>query len=310
MSPKKWSEMTPSGISYFINGNNYNIQWDHTNENQNESTPGSPTDWEDLELDSNFGYDDYYYTINVLIKDINDNILFNWQNIDLGKASQIQSINGKMTYQINIEKEGIYQINVNARISSESDSEPSAYSENIFITYPPAPTVATCCFTKDAKLETDQGLIELYKVDSKVHTVNNKRIKGVSKCIFSMDKIIVIEKDAFEKDKPSKKTIVSPFHVFIINNEEKVICDCIDKKKIYLERYNTDDILYNPILENEEDIKINNMLVKSLTHNCLLARMYDGSSSQEQIKKIGNFLNDYHRKLKNKPNKSILDYRI
>lgn len=277
MSPKKWSDMPPSDISYFINGNNYNIQWDHTNENQNESTPGRPTDWEDLELDSNFGYDDYYYTVNVLIKDINDNILFNWQNIDLGKASQIQSINGKMTYQINIQQEGIYQINVNARTSSESDSEPSAYSENIFITYPPAPTVATGCFTKDAKLETDQGLIELYKVDSKVHTVNNKRIKGVSKCIFSMDKIVVIEKDAFEKDKPSKKTIVSPFHVFIINNEENVICDCIDKKKIYLERYNTDDILYNPILENEEDIKINNMLVKSLTHNCLLARMYDGS---------------------------------
>ena len=201
-------------------------------------------------------------------------------------------------------------MNVNARILRDLNSAIGAFSNNIFITYPPAPTVATGCFTNDAKLETDQGLIELYKVDSKVHTVNNKRIKGVSKCIFSMDKIVVIEKDAFEKDKPSKKTIVSPFHVFIINNEENVICDCIDKKKIYLERYNTDDILYNPILENEEDIKINNMLVKSLTHNCLLARMYDGSSSQEQIKKIGNFLNDYHRKLKNKPNKSILDYRM
>jgi len=310
MTLKKWKDMPPSDISYFINENNYNIQWDHTNENQNESILGRPTDWEDLGLDSNFGHDDYYYTVNVLIKDINDNILFNWQNIHLGKASEIQSINGKMTYQINISQEGIYQINVNARTSSESDSHRSAFSENVIITYPSVPTVATGCFTKDAKLETDQGLIELYKVDSKVHTVDNRRIKGVSKCIFSMDKIIVIEKDAFEKDKPSKKTIVSPFHVFIINNEEKVICDCIDNKKIYLEKYNTYDILYNPILENEEDIKINNMLVKSLTHNCLLARMYDGSSSPEQIKKIGDFLNDYHSKLKNKPNKTILDYRM
>ena len=309
MSPKKWSDMPPSGVSYVKNGNDYYFQWYPTNENQNESPPGRPTNWEALGLDSNFGYDDYYYTVNVLIKDINDNILFNWENIHLGKASEIQ-INGKMTYKINISQEGKYQINVNARTSSDIDSRKSAFSENIFITYPHAPTLATGCFTKDAKLETDQGLIELYKVDSKVHTVDNKRIKGVSKCIFSMDKIIVIEKDAFEKDKPSKKTIVSPFHVFIINNEEKVICDCIDNKKIYLEKYNTDDILYNPILENEEDIKINNMLVKSLTHNCLLARMYDGSSSPEQIKKIGDFLNDYHSKLKNKPNKTILDYRM
>ena len=36
--------------------------------------------------------------------------------------------------------------------------------------------------------------------------------------------------------------------------------------------------------------------------------MYDGSSSKEQVKKIGNFLNDYHNKLKINLNKSILDY--
>ena len=309
MTQKKWSDMPPSDI----NGNNYYIQWGPTNENQNESTPGRPIDWADqaLGLDSNFGYDNYYYTLNYQILNSNDGITQGWKSIDLIKE-QITNNNGKLTYEITsiFNQLGKYQINVNARTSSDRDSPRSAFSEYIFITYPPAPTLATGCFTKDAKLETDQGLIELYKVDSKVHTVDNKRIKGVSKCIFSMDKIIVIEKDAFEKDKPSKKTIVSPFHVFIINNEEKVICDCIDNKKIYLEKYNTDDILYNPILENEEDIKINNMLVKSLTHNCLLARMYDGSSSPEQIKKIGDFLNDYHSKLKNKPNKTILDCRM
>lgn len=301
--------MPPSYLLYYINGNNYYIQWDHTIENQEDN--GRPADWEILNLLETFNNDNYHYTLNYQILNSNDAIIEGWQNIDLVKE-QITIINGKLTYEITIifNQPGKYKMNVNARILRDSNSDRGAFSEDIIITYPSVPTVATGCFTKDAKLETDQGLIELYKVDSKVHTVNNNRIKGVSKCIFSMDKIIVIEKDAFEKDKPSKKTIVSPFHVFIINNEEKVICDCIDKNKIYLEKYNTDDILYNPILENEEDIKINNMLVKSLTHNCLLARMYDGSSSQEQIKKIGNFLNDYHRKLKNKPNKSILDYRM
>jgi len=51
MTLKKWKDMPPSDISYFINENNYNIQWDHTNENQNESILGRPTDWEDLGLD-------------------------------------------------------------------------------------------------------------------------------------------------------------------------------------------------------------------------------------------------------------------
>lgn len=52
------------------------------------------------------------------------------------------------------------------------------------------------------------------------------------------------------------------------------------------------------------------MLVDSAPHNELLARIYDGSSSQEQIIKIKEFLNKYHSKLKNKPNKLLSDYRI
>ena len=201
--------MPPSDISYFINGNNYYIQWDHTNENQNESPPGRPTDWADpvLGIDSNFGYDNYYYTLNNQILYSNDGITQGWLSIVL-IIEQFSNNNGKLTYEITsiFNQPGKYQINVNARTSSDIDSPRSAFSENIFITYPPAPTLATDCFTKDAKLETDQGLIELYKVDSKVHTVDNKRIKGVSKCIFSMDKIVVIEKDAFEKVSKFLKT--------------------------------------------------------------------------------------------------------
>ncbi len=98
MSPKKWSDMPPYGISYSRNGNNYNIQWGHTNENQNESSPGRPTDWAALGLGQNFGHNDYYYTVNVLIKDINGVVTIPWQNIDVGQD---------MTYPINITKEDV-----------------------------------------------------------------------------------------------------------------------------------------------------------------------------------------------------------
>ena len=77
MTQKKWSDMPPSDISYLINGNKYYILWNHTNENQNESPPGRPIDWADpvLGLDSNFGYDNYYYTLNYQILNSNDGIL-------------------------------------------------------------------------------------------------------------------------------------------------------------------------------------------------------------------------------------------
>ena len=96
----------------------------------------------------------------------------------------------------------------------------------------------------------------------------------------------------------------------IINNELKPIYRLINNRTIYWEKYDTNSILYNPIVEDRENIRVNNMLVDSAPHNQLLARIYDGSSWQEQIKKIKDFLNKYHSKLKNKPNKLLIYYRI
>jgi hypothetical protein len=95
MTLKNLVDMPPSDLSYYINGNNYYIQWDHTIENQEDN--GRPSDWKILNLPENFNNDNYHYTLNYQILNSNDGIIEEWQNMDLVKE-KITVINGKLTY--------------------------------------------------------------------------------------------------------------------------------------------------------------------------------------------------------------------
>lgn len=44
-------------------------------------------------------------------------------------------------------------------------------------------------------IKTDQGLLKIKDVGTN-HTINKKRIKGISKTIYSQDKLVTIEKNA------------------------------------------------------------------------------------------------------------------
>ena len=194
--------------------------------------------------------------------------------------------------------------------TSEPEPEPTSENEPASEPEPQGdPPTATGCFTSEAKVETDQGIVELRKLNENTNTINQKELRGISKCKYSLDKLIVIEKDAFGENQPSEKTIVSPFHIFVINNESKPIADFINKKSVYVQEYNN-ELLYCPIFEEEEKIKVNNLLVHSLNPHTLLARMFDKKTSCEETRRIGDFLNNYHEKLKKKPNRKLEDYRM
>ena len=55
---------------------------------------------------------------------------------------------------------------------------------------------------------------------------------------------------------------------------------------------------------------VNNVLVETLDPSTLVAKLFDGSMCNEQRKKVVKSLNAYHEKLKNKPNKTLKDYKV
>ena len=167
---------------------------------------------------------------------------------------------------------------------------------------------ATSCFTGEAKVKTDQGLIKIKDVTIK-NTINNKKIKGISKTIWPMDKIVVIEKHALGHNYPSTKTKVAPTHRFLINGKLQPIYLFINKETIYSTKYRN-EYLYNIILGKEQTMNVNNMDVECLDPNTLIAKVFDGSLDASQKNRLIKSLNKYHRQLKNKKSKTIMDYRV
>ena len=144
---------------------------------------------------------------------------------------------------------------------------------------------------------------------TKENTIDDKKIVGISKIIYSQSHIVTVKKDAFGENKPSADINVAPYHLFIINKKLEPIGNFINEDRIFLRKYNN-EYLYNIILENEDIIEVNNMQVQTMDPKTLLAKIFDGSQSPKQRSKIINSLNKYHENLKTKENRCHKDYRV
>lgn len=179
---------------------------------------------------------------------------------------------------------------------------------SISVTVEAPPVTATSCFTENAIVKTDQGLLKIKDITNK-HTIDNKLIKGISKTTYPQNKIVTIEKNALGNNIPNKKTIVAPFHRFLIDGSLKAAVELVNKDSVYLTKY-TQQTLYNIILEETGTMDVNNITVETLDPNSLVAKLFDGSLDEKQRRKIVKSFNSYHKNLKNKPNKTIKDYIV
>jgi hypothetical protein len=93
--------------------------------------------------------------------------------------------------------------------------------------------VATACFTGDAVVKTDQGLLPIKAITTN-YTIDNKMIKGVSKTTYSQNKLVVIAKHAFGENKPNKRILVAPFHRFLIDGTLKAAVDLVNNDSVYV----------------------------------------------------------------------------
>jgi hypothetical protein len=168
------------------------------------------------------------------------------------------------------------------------------------------PVLATNCFTGNAKINTDQGIIELKNLN-KNFTINNKEIKGISKTTWPMTKIVVVEKGSLGSDLPNERTMVAPTHRYMFNGKLQPIMNFVNNENIYLTKYKNEP-LYNVILGENETMIVNGAEVESLDPNSLVAKLFDNSMDDVQKKKLIKSLNKYHKNLKSK--KSLKDYRV
>jgi hypothetical protein len=158
----------------------------------------------------------------------------------------------------------------------------------------PEPPIAPICFAASTPIQTDQGVMPIEKVNSDLHTINNKKVVAITKTV-SLDKYLVcFEKDAIGDNVPSEKTVVSKNHLIYNNGQMIKAVDFVGKyRNVHKIKYDG-DILYNVLLEKYDKILVNNLICETLHPRNAVAKWHNSLSklSVEEQTKIVKMHND------------------
>lgn len=120
------------------------------------------------------------------------------------------------------------------------------------------------CFMKNTPIATDQGIINIDKIDNNIHTIDNKKIIAITQTKTTDKQIVCISRNAFGKNIPSTDIYLTKTHKILYNNKMVCIDELIKtNKKINYVNYNG-DILYNVLMQQYNIIDVAGLKVETL----------------------------------------------
>jgi len=127
---------------------------------------------------------------------------------------------------------------------------------------------------ENVQVLTDDGLIDIDKINPDIHTIKNKKIIGLTKTV-SLDKFLIcFEKDSIDKNIPNKKTILSKKQKVYYNEKFIEAINLINNENIVKINYYDSKILYNILMEDYNTMTVNNMIVDTLHSKNIVAQLY------------------------------------
>jgi len=148
---------------------------------------------------------------------------------------------------------------------------------------PPLPTStstlpAPICFPAGTPVITDQGEVDIDKIDPEKHTIRANKIEGITETVAIENYVIMIQKNAFATNVPCRDTTISANHKIMFNNQMIQAREFVDKNMypdhIYKIPY-SGYTLYNVLLEDKHDLMIvNNLIAETLSPNSINAWLF------------------------------------
>lgn len=174
---------------------------------------------------------------------------------------RLQGLTANTTYNISITttKSGV------TSISSSTETFTTTASSSIVIN--------NICFPAKTPIVTNQGIIDIDKINPSIHTIRNKKIVAITKTMSNKKYIICIEKDAVGKNIPSKRTLISSEHKVLYKGKMVEAKYLTELDGIYKIKYNG-EILYNVLMEEHEKMITNNLIVETLHPENIVAELY------------------------------------
>jgi hypothetical protein len=199
------------------------------------------------------------------------------------------------TNSINYQKLSDFSIRITIPIGNDNVnvfvSSPTGYSDTLVYNLP---TSYSICFLANTLIQTDQGKVNIEKIDTRKHTIQKQKIVAITKTRYENEETLVcFEKDSIRKNYPQRRTIISRKHKILYNNVFKEAETFINKDTIYEIKYNG-EILYNVLLEKHYSMRVHNMICETLHPENKVALFYkkkikEGLSADEiliQFKKL------------------------
>ena len=168
----------------------------------------------------------------------------------------------------------------------------------------------TICFHENTQIQTDQGEV-LIKDLTINHTIEGAKIVYLIKSPNKAKELVLIEKNAFGLNKPSRDILLTKNHTIIINNKIEPVCYLVNNKTIKLvNNRNTKADVYNIFLLNKEFITINNLELGVINVSNKQLNILNGYVNKN-LNKIEFQIQNTHKNIKNNMQNylSIQDYK-
>lgn len=139
--------------------------------------------------------------------------------------------------------------------------------------------LSNVCFPKGTPVNTDQGIIDIDRINITKHTINNKKIVCVTETRSTEDFLVCIEKGAilngaFKNDKiiPTNTTYITANHI-IYHGRPRPAIGFVNNTTITKVPYNN-ELLYNIVMEQHDTMIINGLLCETLDPENSIAKLY------------------------------------
>jgi hypothetical protein len=141
--------------------------------------------------------------------------------------------------------------------------------------------ISWICLSKGTQILCDQGIINIEKINTRKHTINNKQINHITQSIHTDNYLIKIKKNCLSSNSPSRDIICSGDHKILYKN------NLIESKHLVDEVYGVEKIkndkrvLYNILMDKHEIIMANNTPVESLHPQNIMALFYNNYNNPQ-----------------------------
>jgi len=152
--------------------------------------------------------------------------------------------------------------------------------------------ISNICFPAKTPVSTDQGIVAIEKINPEIHTIDNKKIVGITQTIHQNDYLVCFEKHALGFNYPSAQTTMTNDHKISYQGKMRKASYFLDHfEKVRKIDYHG-EILYNVLMEKHEKIKINHLLCETLHPRNIIAKLYRSNLDKNYKNKITIMLND------------------